>query len=347
MRAKLQPNPLDRKHHHTGQNHLVLGTGSISTTLAPWMVTTSWLFGPPVTLISDNGTQFTSEVFKEFCERNGIEHIRTPPFHPQSNGQAERFVDTFKRALRKIRVGTATLQESLDLFLQTYRSTPNPVLDQRTPAEIMLGRRSRTIHHLLRPPAASEATTSNNFRTWQPGDLIYAKMFRMNSWSWAPGRIVRRVGHVIYEIVTSDQRRHRRHVNQLRRRIADPSDQAEPDQQQLPLHVLLDEWDLPHHSSRESSCSSPPTTTQPAAPASSLAAPARAETQQTPASSLAAPARIEENSTRASSLTAPAEQQAPQALATIDSNIHQQARLPRRSSRPRRMPRRFDTYQLT
>ncbi|XP_040158056.1 uncharacterized protein K02A2.6-like [Anopheles arabiensis] len=58
-------------------------------------------FGMPEKLVSDNGAQFTSDAFKDYCKQSGIEHIKTPPFHPQSNGQAERFVDTMKRALKK------------------------------------------------------------------------------------------------------------------------------------------------------------------------------------------------------------------------------------------------------
>lgn len=58
-------------------------------------------FGNPRTLVSDKATNFTSSVFNEFCNKNGIQHICTPVYHPQSNGQAERFVDTFKRALKK------------------------------------------------------------------------------------------------------------------------------------------------------------------------------------------------------------------------------------------------------
>ncbi|CAF1487624.1 unnamed protein product, partial [Didymodactylos carnosus] len=37
-------------------------------------------------IISDNGTQFTSEEFADFCARNGIRHSRTSAAHPQSNG---------------------------------------------------------------------------------------------------------------------------------------------------------------------------------------------------------------------------------------------------------------------
>ncbi|XP_055585260.1 uncharacterized protein K02A2.6-like [Uranotaenia lowii] len=62
-------------------------------------------FGIPETIVSDNGTQFTSFEFQTFCQQSGIEHIRTAPFHPQSNGLAERFVDSLKRSLKKIQSG--------------------------------------------------------------------------------------------------------------------------------------------------------------------------------------------------------------------------------------------------
>lgn len=58
-------------------------------------------FGTLITLVSDNGTQFTSEKFQTFCFSNGIEHLRCPPFYSSSNSQAERFVDIFKRGLLK------------------------------------------------------------------------------------------------------------------------------------------------------------------------------------------------------------------------------------------------------
>ncbi|KAL6730171.1 hypothetical protein Aduo_001165 [Ancylostoma duodenale] len=62
------------------------------------------LFAPfdnPRVIVSDNGTQFTAKEFQEFCDKQGIEHVRSPPFHPQSNVQAQRFVDTLKRTEMK------------------------------------------------------------------------------------------------------------------------------------------------------------------------------------------------------------------------------------------------------
>ncbi|XP_052564317.1 uncharacterized protein K02A2.6-like [Culex pipiens pallens] len=105
-------------------------------------------FGCPVSVVTDNGTQFDSELFAKFCRELGIEHIKTPPFHPQSNGQAERFVDTLKRALLKI--GGEDIDAALQTFLQAYRYTPNAVLpDNKSPAEALLGRKVRIVFDLM------------------------------------------------------------------------------------------------------------------------------------------------------------------------------------------------------
>ena len=58
-------------------------------------------FGLPELLVSDNGPQFVSREFQEWLARQCIQHIRSSPYHPQSNGAAERCVQTFKNALLK------------------------------------------------------------------------------------------------------------------------------------------------------------------------------------------------------------------------------------------------------
>ncbi|XP_060117940.1 uncharacterized protein K02A2.6-like, partial [Heteronotia binoei] len=55
--------------------------------------------GIPDTIVSDNGTAFTSGEFQAFLQRYLIRHIRSAPFHPATNGQAERMVRTTKEAL--------------------------------------------------------------------------------------------------------------------------------------------------------------------------------------------------------------------------------------------------------
>lgn len=62
-------------------------------------------FGLPSKIVSDNGPPFNSNVFKKYCESNGIVCQNSPPYHAQSNGLAERGVQTAKKALIRFCLG--------------------------------------------------------------------------------------------------------------------------------------------------------------------------------------------------------------------------------------------------
>ena len=79
--------------------------------------------GIPEAIVSDNGPSFTSMEFQNFVKRNGIKHLTSAPYHPASNGLAERAVRTFKEGLRKATTGS--LSSQLARFLFQYRTTPH------------------------------------------------------------------------------------------------------------------------------------------------------------------------------------------------------------------------------
>jgi hypothetical protein len=56
-------------------------------------------FGVPKALITDQGTNFTSELIKAMCKLLHVRKIQTTGFHPQSNGRLERVHSTISRML--------------------------------------------------------------------------------------------------------------------------------------------------------------------------------------------------------------------------------------------------------
>ncbi|UYV68566.1 K02A2.6-like, partial [Cordylochernes scorpioides] len=108
-------------------------------------------FGIPRTLVSDNGTGFTSEEFRQFMTRNGIRHLRTAPFHPSSNGLAERAVQTIKTGLKKVQQGS--ISQRLAEILLGYRRTPIASIG-KSPSEMMFGRNIRSRLDLILPNPA-------------------------------------------------------------------------------------------------------------------------------------------------------------------------------------------------
>ncbi|XP_055612445.1 uncharacterized protein K02A2.6-like [Uranotaenia lowii] len=153
-------------------------------------------FGVPKKVVSDNGTQFTSYQFERFCDTNAIMHLKTAPFHPQSNGLAERFVHIFKRSLKKIITGGEALGEAFDTLLLCYRSTPcRSAPSGKSPGELLLGRLMRNSLDLLRPPSEvhKEGRTNQEdqfnknhgikARNYSIQSLVWAKVYRNNDWT--------------------------------------------------------------------------------------------------------------------------------------------------------------------
>ncbi|XP_056138833.1 uncharacterized protein K02A2.6-like [Lampris incognitus] len=123
-----------------------------STTASKTIMVLRGLFsrhGLPHILVSDNGPQFCSEEFATFLKANGVKHIRSAPYHPATNGLAERFVQTFKHALKSSR-GATPVQQRLDTFLLTYRNTPHATTKE-PPAMLFTRRMLRTRLDFLKP----------------------------------------------------------------------------------------------------------------------------------------------------------------------------------------------------
>ena len=71
-------------------------------------------FGLPSLIVTDNARNFTSAEFESFLSRNGIKHLPSPPYHPSSNGLAERAVQSFKQSLLKLK--TNSIEERVSMF---------------------------------------------------------------------------------------------------------------------------------------------------------------------------------------------------------------------------------------
>ena len=86
-------------------------------------------WGIPEQLVSDNGPQLKSDEFESFLKANGIFHLTTAPFYHATNGQAERFVQTMKKALTATRGEGESLQLKLSRFLLAYRNAQHATLN--------------------------------------------------------------------------------------------------------------------------------------------------------------------------------------------------------------------------
>ena len=88
--------------------------------------------------MADSCPQFVTGDMKDFLKANGVRLCLSSPYHPASNGEAERAVRTFKEAMMVIKNEPGTQPEKLAHFLLSYRTTPHSATGC-PPAKILMG----------------------------------------------------------------------------------------------------------------------------------------------------------------------------------------------------------------
>ncbi|XP_062521453.1 uncharacterized protein K02A2.6-like [Corticium candelabrum] len=177
-----------------------------------------------------------SSEFRTFCKKQGIRHTLVPPYHSQSNGQAERFVKTLKGAIKKgMESGKASLEEVVTECLSVYRNTSHSTTNV-SPARLLMNRDLRCQLDLLKPPRKSSVLTKTLKETVKkaqakqkrghgqtasernairPYDMVLVRHAKMPKWRNA--RVVQVLGERYYTVQYTDTGvRQKVHVDHLR-----------------------------------------------------------------------------------------------------------------------------------
>ena len=182
-------------------------------------------FGLPKQIVSDNAPNFTSDEFKNFVrsKSNAIKNITSAPYHPATNGIAERFVQIFKNAMKIAKKDCGSLHTKLSKFLLAYRNSQHHTTGESS-ARLLLGRSARTRLDCLRPSLLEKVTQSQSdqirdhsqARAWvfNTGDTVLTRDYRAAD-RWAHGTIIAQNGPLSYSMQTSPGIVWRRHADQI------------------------------------------------------------------------------------------------------------------------------------
>lgn len=175
-------------------------------------------FGIPEVLVSDNGPQFTSDEFRKFMEMNGIIHKRSAPYHPATNGQVERNVQTFKNKLKTINCNRSEVGKVLQNILLNYRRTPHATTGE-SPAMQMFNRQIRSRLDVMMPKAKIEEgtpRTEGNVRHLKLNDRVTVRDY-LSGEKYQFGSVIEVLGRLHYMVKLDDGRIWKRHIDQIHR----------------------------------------------------------------------------------------------------------------------------------
>ena len=199
-----------------------ISTNKTTSTTLKMLRETVARFGLPSVIVTDNDPSFVSQEFEEFCRLNGIIHKTSPPYHPASNGQVERYVQTMKQAIKKIRYNSnVDLHTALQQFLFKQRMVMNSTTE-KTPAELMIGHQLRSKLDLLsESPVRQEDFTPDQQSKFKVGDAVMVRDYMDTSKKWIQGVVKSLHGKCVCLVEVSGKV-WKRHFDQMRK-IASPT----------------------------------------------------------------------------------------------------------------------------
>lgn len=196
------------------------------------------VYGLCKVLVSDNGPPFNSSKFLAFCKANDIDCLKSPPYHPQSNGLAERNVQTAKKALIRFCLdsGDKKMEYLVDKYLMNSRHTPTTTM-KRTPSELVFSYKQKTKIDIIndkqikqnndvefghdkmkmnkKDEKISHDTKQKSEEFEENQKVLYRNHFK--DWvKWIPATIKQCLSNLRYLILVNDEVRYV-HFNQIRK----------------------------------------------------------------------------------------------------------------------------------
>ena len=187
--------------------------------------------GIPDRLITDNGTQYTSSLFKSFTRDWKIKHETISPGNSQANGAAEAAVKQAKRLLKKCKASG----EDLYIGLLNLRNTPTEGLNT-SPAQRLLGRRTKSLMPMaeskLRPGyinpekeaelkedrrAQAADMSKKDLKPLQTGDNIRMQPIDTGKTEWQEAKVTKQLTSRSYEVTTDKGKKYRRNRRFLKK----------------------------------------------------------------------------------------------------------------------------------